>query len=116
MFLNPPNLPEPYSPQSIVPQEPEYKANIYDTPSIYDDDESMEMMKDLDSFDAVPKEMMPDMENDPTQRTYTVGDYEYDDESSDSNGFFSNIPDFKSGIMTPDFWEMFDSNWGQKVQ
>merc|ERR1712150_33235 len=38
--------------------------------------------------------------------------------SSNSEGFFSTPNNFKSGsdFMSPDFWDMFESEWGQKVQ
>ena len=43
-------------------------------------------------------------------------DDEYDQsDNTDNSGFFSE-PSFKHGIMTPDIWDMFKSDWGQKVQ
>ena len=99
-------------------------GNLYDMPSIYEGEELDEgniMM--MDTFEAVPqdvsgKEMLP--EEDPTSKSFTMfdsADYDYEEPESNggSNGFFQS-PNFKSGIMTPDFWEMFDSSWGQKVQ
>ena len=55
---------------------------------------------------------------DPTQRSYLDAFYddEYDDsDNTDNSGFFSE-PNFKHGVMTPDIWDMFKSDWGQKVQ
>ena len=48
---------------------------------------------------------------------YILGDETDNDKGNeDFTGFFSS-PNFgKSGIMTPDIWDMFNSEWGQKVQ
>ena len=50
-----------------------------------------------------------------TARIYFNEDYDYESSDMDNSGFFSE-PNFKHGIMTPDIWDMFKSDWGQKVQ
>ena len=62
----------------------------------------------------VVNEMAP-VQPDPTARIYFDEDYDYESSDMDNSGFFSE-PNFKHGIMTPDIWDMFKSDWGQKVQ
>ncbi len=101
---------------------------MLNTPSIYDDEE--EVIEQLTrDYPEDPVELLGDVgqslmnmnEQDPTQRSYLdmfYDDSEYADEdsqSSDNAGFFSS-PNFRSGLMSPDIWDMFNSDWGQKVQ
>lgn len=115
------------------PTEPD----LSHTPSIYDDDEMLDnLSKEYPDYGGIP--LMDDYpmeeepkaieeaqqpltleETDPTQRSYFFDDdidYDEDDGASvEANGFYAN-PNFRSGILTPDIWDMFSSDWGQKVQ
>ena len=108
----------------------DYPEDIPDEPLDMDLNDLQDMINVMDIMEeekdtpviSPPAPVAPAMANltpeDPTQRSYLDAFYddEYDaSDNTDNSGFFSE-PNFKHGIMTPDIWDMFKSDWGQKVQ
>jgi hypothetical protein len=118
-----PYRPEPKQQQQQQPELPVsepvntvYQSQIlYNTPSIYDDEEEYEeeAVEDYESggYDTYGFPVAP---VEPVEPAKPKRKADSNHGGFDNGGFFSS-PSFKSGIMTPDIWEMFNSEWGQKV-
>ena len=120
-------------PLPSYPKEPPTSQVFYDNaPSIYDDIEEEDLGDDYGfsspgfsapSFSAngfsAPgsQQQQQQLPKRKSFKDFTSYDEESADEGELSTGFYSS-PSFKSGLMTPDVWEMQfeNSDWGQKVQ